>query len=333
MNPRMTAVEAAAFLGVTVQAVHKQLRSKELPFEKSQNRVFFNHETARRLFPINFKQKIVAIQIVKGGTGKTSLAQSIAVRANLYGARVLCIDLDQQGNLTQAFNINPEESPAMIDILTDDRPISDGIVSVAPGLDLIPSRIENAILDNTIMLKRLPLDRVYRDRLEPLREKYDLILIDCPPAIGQSVAAVTLAADLIMAPVTPEKFCLSGLKISSKEISNLEQTYKKKIHMRVVLNKFDTRTMLSHEVLSSLIKHTDFAPKLYKSYVRVSQEFPNSIAKGGTIFDSLKESSAKEDVDLLTREVLELNDLKLPPSISLGSLDVRRLSTTAEATL
>ena len=120
-------------------------------------------------------------------------------------------------------------------------------MSVVPGLDLIPSRIENAVLDNTIMLKRLPLDRVYRDRFDPLREKYDLILIDCPPAIGQSVAAVTLAADLIRAPVTPEKFCLSGLKISSQEIANLEQTYKKKIQMKVVLNKFDTKTMLSHE--------------------------------------------------------------------------------------
>jgi chromosome partitioning protein len=332
VNARMTAVEAASFLGVTVQAVHKQLRSKDLPFEKSQNRVFFTHETSRRLFPIDFRQKIIAIQIVKGGTGKTSLAQSIAIRANLYGARVLCIDLDQQGNLTQAFNINPEELPAMVDLITDDLPISEGIISVAPGLDLIPSRIENAVLDNTIMLKRLPLDRVYRDRLEPLREKYDLILIDCPPAIGQSVAAVTLAADLIMAPVTPEKFCLSGLKISSKEIANLEQTYKKKIQMKVVLNKFDTRTMLSHEVLSSLIKHSDFASKLYKSYIRVSQEFPNSIAKGGSIFDSLRENSAKEDVDLLTREVLELNDLKLP-LVSLGSLEVTKPEATIEAAI
>jgi chromosome partitioning protein len=166
-----------------------------------------------------------------------------------------------------------------------------------------------------------------------LRDKYDLILIDCPPAIGQSVAAVTLATDLVMAPVTPEKFCLSGLKISSQEIANLEQTYKKKIQMKVVLNKFDSRTMLSHEVLSSLIKHPDYASKLYKSYIRVSQEFPNAIAKGGTIFDSLRENSAKEDIDLLTREVLELNDLKLPQLVSLGSLEVTNTRTNTEATM
>jgi len=329
----MTAVEAASFLGVTVQAIHKQLRTKELVFDKSQNRVFFGHETARKLFPIEFKQKVIAIQIVKGGTGKTSLAQSIAVRANLYGARVLCIDLDQQGNLTQSFNVNPEEFPAMIDILTDGLPVSEAIVPIAPGLDLIPSRIENAILDNTIMLKRFPLDRVYRDRFEPLRDRYDLVLIDCPPAIGQSVAAVTLAADLVVAPVTPEKFCLSGLKISSQEITNLEQTYKKQIPMKIVLNKFDTRTMLSHEVLSSLIKHPVYASKIFKSYIRVSQEFPNAVAKGGTIFDSLRESTAKEDVDLLTREILELKELKQQQSVSLGSLEKTRNEITAEMSL
>jgi len=165
MKPKMTAIEAASFLGVTVQAVHKQLRTKDLAFEKSQNRVFFSHSTSKKLFPIEFKHKVIAIQIVKGGTGKTSLAQSIAVRANLYGARVLCIDLDQQGNLTQSFNVNSEEFPAMIDLLTEGHPIANVIVPIVPGLDLIPSRIENAILDNTIMLKRFPLDRVYRDTL------------------------------------------------------------------------------------------------------------------------------------------------------------------------
>jgi chromosome partitioning protein len=105
--------------------------------------------------------------------------------------------------------------------------------------------------------------------------------------------------------------------------------------MKVVLNKYDSRTMLSHELLSSLIKHSDYTSKLYKSYIRVSQEFPNSIAKGGTVFDSLRESSAKEDVDLLTREILELNDLKHPQTVSLGSLETTPTASepTLEATM
>ena len=92
MNPKMTAAEAANFLNISLPAIHKQLKVKNLKFTKSMNRIYFGHETARELFKHNFKVKVVAVQIVKGGTGKTSLVHAIAVRANLLGAKVLCID-------------------------------------------------------------------------------------------------------------------------------------------------------------------------------------------------------------------------------------------------
>src|SRR6188768_3998987 len=114
MNPKMTAADAARFLGVTIQAVHKQLKSKGLPYQKAQNRVFFGHETARALSWQPDNQKTIAFQIVKGGTGKTSIAHSVGVRACLYGARVLFVDLDQQGNLTQACSLDPEKYPCMV---------------------------------------------------------------------------------------------------------------------------------------------------------------------------------------------------------------------------
>lgn len=308
MKPKMTAADAIRVLGVTLQATHKKLKTKSLPFEKSQNRVFFGFETSKALFELSFKQQIVAWQIVKGGTGKTSLLFALAVRANLYGARVLCIDMDQQGNLTQAFCANAESQPCMVDILQENLAAKAALVPILPGLDLLPSRIENAVLDNTIMLKRLPLDRVYKDRFESLRSQYDLILIDCPPSLGQSVAAVALASDLVIAPVTPEKFSLSGLEVTVNELRNLEENYKCKIPIRVVINKYDNRTVLSHEVLSTLMKHPVYGEVLFKSYIRISQDFPNSVAKKLTIFDSLAASTAKEDIDLLTQELLEIGN-------------------------
>jgi chromosome partitioning protein len=327
MNPKMLIADAANLLGFTVQGIHKKLKSAGLPFEKSQNKIFFKHEAARKLFNFRFAPKIIAIEIVKGGTGKSTLTHSIAVRANLYGARVLCIDLDQQGNLSQAFQINPEKIPVLIDVINENIDIDEAIIPVTDGLDVLPSRIENAAIDNTLMLKRIPMDRVYRDRLEPLRERYDLILIDCPPALGQSVAAATLAADFVISPVTPEKFSLSGLKVTAQEIAEMEKTYKKIIPIRIVLNKFDTRTTLSHETLSSLIKHPTYSLAMFKSYIRISQEFPNVIAQGISIYDPTRNSSAKEDIDLLIREILGISEIKPDKNMfSLGSLEKIKLS-------
>lgn len=323
MDPKMLAIDAANFLGVSVQYVHKLLKTKNLQFNKNQNRVYFGHNTSQQIFKLSIPSKVISIQIVKGGTGKTSLTHSIAIRANLYGMKVLCIDLDQQGNLTQAFKINPEKTPVMVDIINNNFPIEESLIPLTDGLDLLPSRIENAVLDNVLMLKRLPLDRVYKEKIDHLKttKGYDIVLIDCPPALGQSVAAASLSSDYILSPVTPEKFSLSGLKVTNQEIENIEKTYQKNIPLKIILNKFDSRTTLSHETLSSLIKHDLLGPKLFKTYIRTSQEFPNAIAQGASIFDTMRNNSAKEDIDLLTRELLGIENLNNDQKFTLGSLE------------
>lgn len=308
IDAKMTATEAATFLGTTVQHVHKQLKQKQLAAFKNQNRVYFGYETSKEIFKVKFKPRTISIQIVKGGTGKTSLTHAFAIRANLYGAKVLCIDLDQQGNLTQAFNINPKETPVMIDIINGNVPIGDAIVNISPGLDIIPSRIENAVLDNHLMLSKHPLDRVYAQPIKELQQNYDIVLIDCPPALGQSVAAATLASDTVIAPVTPEQFSLSGLCVSYEEIKSISSKFdKNEIALKIVLNKFDTRTALSTEVLTTILSHEVFKNLLCQTFIRSCQEFPNTIYSGSNIFTTLKSTSAKEDVDLLVREILNLS--------------------------
>lgn len=311
LNAKITASDAASLLGVSLQYIHKQLKTKNLKSFKNQNRVYFGYQTARELFKINFEKKIISFQIVKGGTGKTSITHSFAIRANLYGARVLCIDIDQQGNLSQAFNIDSKNLPVMIDIINNKASISESIVNISEGLDILPSRIENAVLDNFFMLNKFPLERVYFDLIHQVFNKYDLVLIDCPPALGQSVAAATLASDIVIAPVTPEQFSLSGLKISFDEINILSQRFKKLINFKIVLNKFDTRTALSTEVLTTILNHELFKELVCNTFIRSCQEFPNSIYTNTNIFIGLRNSTAKEDIDLFTREMLNLNNLKI----------------------
>jgi chromosome partitioning protein len=304
MNPKMTVKDAALCLEKSESWLVSTLQKRQLDFLKSQNQYYFGFETARQLFQLPFTPKVFVFQIVKGGTGKTSLVHEFAVRASLYGARVLCVDMDQQGNLTQAFNINAESLPVMVDVLVDNHPLVESIVPIAPGIDLLPSRFENAMLDEAIRLKNCPLEAIYREPLQALKKQYDVIVVDCPPSLGQSVAACALAADTVLAPVTPEKFALSGLEMAYQSLEELQTSFGLSIDFGVVLNKFEARNVLSQNAAKYLLRHPKYQNKLFKNYIRLSRDFPNTIAKNGSIYDTVKQTAAKEDVDFLTQELL-----------------------------
>ncbi|MEY3182991.1 MAG: hypothetical protein RLZ35_976 [Pseudomonadota bacterium] len=311
MDPKMTVKDAASFLGVTESWVNKQLKSLQLPTTRLNGRLFFEYPAARELFQFNFKPQVIAFQIVKGGTGKTSLAFEFSIRANLYGARVLCIDLDQQGNLTHALHADAENSPVMIDILAEDYSFEHAILSVHEGLDLLPSRIENSMLDDVIRLRKFPLNRVYADPLTKLREKYDLIVIDCPPSLGQSVSAITLAADRIVAPVVPEKFALAGLKATKQAITDLSKRFSTPIQLDILFNKFDPKSAIAKSALESIQLSPLYRPHLLPFTIRLSPELPQAIAQGHSIFDDVKVNKAKQDIDWLTRYLLRLDENKV----------------------
>ncbi len=301
----MTISDAAAFLNLSTQAVHKRIKSKDLPIKRKQNRFYFGYETAKLLFGLTFLSKIIVFQNIKGGVGKTELTFCVATKANLYGARVLCIDLDQQANLTKGcLKINPKDKPIMLDVIKDNYPIENTIINILPGLDLIPSDLDNGVLDNTLTLGHFPLDRVLKDKIISLKEQYDLILIDCPPALTASVTATALAADEIIAPVTPDEHSFSGLNLLHKEILAIEKKFSRKLSLKVVLNKFDARNNLSHDKFELLNDSENYKGHVYQSFIRMAQDFPNAIDNGETIFDTFKATAAKEDIDCLTREIL-----------------------------
>ena len=305
--PKRSIADAAEFLGISAQATHKQLKMKGITCHKIGNKSFITFDTARKLFNFNFKKKKIAVQIVKGGTGKTTSIANIASCANCYGARVLLIDADPQGNLTDAHGIDAEDMPVLIDVIKGEASIKDCIVEVSKGFHLIPSRIENVILDNEIVHKRLPLDKLYKNILASIEDNYDFIFIDCPPTMGQAVTAATLYADVILAPLNPDKFSAKGLKILKQEVDTLNKNYHKKITYKVYLNKFSGKTILSDKAIVSLISDPDLEGKVLSTTVQYAQEIPNVTDENKNAFSSLKKSLVREDFDSLTRELLEIS--------------------------
>lgn len=308
IEPKITAAEVAEYLGLTVQAIHKRIKILGLKENKAQNRIFFGNETARKIINPHVKPLKLATAVVKGGVGKTTIAEALAVRACLYGLRVLCVDVDQQANLTKGLSMDKlaKGNPVMIDLVEGRAEVEEAILSVVPGLDLLPSRLDNVTLDSYMMVRRINLDTIFTKILSPIYKNYDLIIFDCPPTLGTTVCASILASDLIIAPLNPDVYSYEGIEIMDKEIENIKRQFNKNIQWKILLNKFDSRTILSTDYISQLIQDPKFSGRLLKSVVRTSQEFSNMKKKEKTIYDTLKKTTAKEDIDALAKEIIQI---------------------------
>ena len=312
MQPKILASEAADILGISVQAIYKQLKNKKLSHFKMRNRVYFEHNTAKILFnSYRAPCKVAIFALVKGGVGKTTICREVAIRSTLMGKKVLTIEIDHQWNLTKSFGVNPQNIPVLIDLLNNQEiNIKDSITSVIPGLDIIPSRYDNSVLDSYIMLKAMPLKKILKTKIEPLRKEYDLILIDCPPSLGQAVSAAVICSDLIILPTTPCDFSDSGIETTVREIERMARDYDINVSMKIVLNKYDNRESDSYETLSELIKHKKYGQMLFNCYLRKCKEIEKLRRQHSTVFESTISTNGREDIDNFTRELLGMDKRK-----------------------
>ena len=176
MQPKILSAEISNFLNISKQALHKKVKEKNIPYHKSSNRFYFEHEAAKQLINLIFEASCWSFQNLKGGIGKTMMAFSVGTAISLHGGRVALLDIDQQGNATQAANVFAENKPVLIDIIIEQLNIMDCLVNVFPGFDILPSRIENAVLDNLFAINSLPADRVIKKIVDQLKKEYDFIL-------------------------------------------------------------------------------------------------------------------------------------------------------------
>jgi chromosome partitioning protein len=172
---------------------------------------------------------VTAIAAQKGGTGKTALAGSLASQWAYAGFRTLVVDLDQQANLTFAFAVDPNELEAtVVDVLAPRNSVSaeDAVlhdVLGVDGLDLLPCDERAEALDTQLRSETLGVFKL-KDALEPLLAKYDRVLMDCPPNVGELTVSALLVADEIVCPVK------MGDSNALRGLSRLTQTVEKLKH-------------------------------------------------------------------------------------------------------
>lgn len=247
-----------------------------------------------------YPQKTVSIQMLKGGVAKTTSVLNMGLRAAMYGARVLFVDLDQQANLSFALGVEDESLPVWVDIAEKRKSIEECVRFIEPHVDLIPSSLNNSVLDRVLMNSNRNWAQVVKAPLEKIKHRYDLIFIDTAPALSAVNTAVTVASDEVILPVNPDKFAFLGLQKNLGELDDIKKDFDLQFERKILFTKFDGRENASHELLQRCID--SFEDSLMKGYIRTSSEVKNSLRSGKGLYAG--KSPVKDDYDFVTREVL-----------------------------
>lgn len=268
-------------------------------------------QTVRRILErkgYKYQSRCIAFQVIKGGVGKTTLAKNFGIRAAQYGYKVLFVDFDHQANLTYAFDQFDAHNRVWIDFVRGKVPDVRALVKpVTETIGLIPSALANARLDAELVTNTHNLRNVVGKPLEQLRKDYDLIICDCPPALGPSVSAVYLAVDQVIAPVVTDKFSEMGIEFMFEEWKILSQRFERAPEIRLLINRHDPRLKSSNAQLLHLV--SNYSDYMLPTTIRASADFLATTNANQHLWEVRRGSPAAEDVDAVVRQVLELTSL------------------------
>lgn len=208
--------------------------------------------------------KIIAVVNQKGGVGKTTTCVNLAYALHLRNKRVLLCDCDPQGNSTSGLGVDKNTDLTTYDVLMNDEPAENAIVKT-PYCSLIPAnkQLSGALIE---LVSTIGREYVLKDALEPIKDKYDYIFIDCPPSLELLTLNALCAADSVLVPVQCEYFALEGLTDLLGTVKTINKRLNKGLQLEgIVLTMHDTRTNLSVEVQQEIAKF--FGEKVYETKI------------------------------------------------------------------
>jgi chromosome partitioning protein len=214
----------------------------------------------------------------KGGTGKTTTVRTLADAYRRAGLEVLCVDLDPQGNLSDYFDVPPDATPTIADVLAGHARAADAVYA-----DILPANLglaEAELVLSGKMGRELTLKRGLRE----VKRQYDLVLVDCPPSLGLLTVNALVAADHALITSEAEYFSLQGVEQALEVVELAKESLHPDLDwLGVVLNIADMRLVHSREALKSLQER--FGEKVFTTVIRRSVRYAESAERGVSILD------------------------------------------------
>lgn len=251
--------------------------------------------------------KVIAIANQKGGVGKTTTAINLAASLAAIEHATLVIDIDPQSNTTSGLGIDSKTvTNSIYEIMIGSAEVSDSIRQTELDfLDLIPAHI-NLVGAEIEMIDREERERILKRAIADVRERYDFVIIDCPPSLGLLTINALTASDSIVIPVQCEYFALEGLGQLLNTIKIVRQHLNPELDIEgVLLTMYDTRTRLSNQVAEEVKRYFD--DRVFRSVISRNVRLAEapSFGKPALLYDST--SVGAKNYLSLAREIIKKN--------------------------
>ena len=248
---------------------------------------------------------VIAMCNQKGGVGKTTTTINLGAALAETGRRVLLVDFDPQGSLSVGLGISPHDLELSVyDLLVRKGTDVDAVIrhTNVDGLDLLPSNIDLSAAEMQLVsevAREQSLDRVLRR----VRNRYDVILIDCAPSLGLLTINALTTADKVMVPLELEFFALRGVALLTDTIEKVQDRLNQDLELLGILGTmYDSRTLHSREVLARVVEA--FGDTVFHTVIRRTIKFPETTVAGEPITTYASDSTGAAAYRTLAKEVL-----------------------------
>ena len=216
--------------------------------------------------------KVIAVSNQKGGTGKTTTTVNLGIGLANKGKKVLLIDFDAQGSLTQSLGYpNPDELSVTISTLMEktvnEQPVAkdEGILHHAEGVNFVPANIELSGME-TALVNIMSRERVLKNYLSQVKDNYDYVLIDCPPSLGILTLNAFTAADSLLVPLQCEYYAMEGVADLTTSVKIANRRLNKNLYIEgILLTMYDNRLNFSTQVAEELRRY--FGARVYDTVI------------------------------------------------------------------
>jgi chromosome partitioning protein len=245
--------------------------------------------------------KVISFANQKGGVAKTTTTLNLAVAFSESGHRVLCIDLDPQGNLTMSQGIDPDKvEKSMYDVLVHDIPITEVIQS--REIDIAVASIDLAGAE-IAMRTKIGRERSLEKALKPIRGDYDFICIDTPPSLGLLTINALTASNKVIVPVQCEYLSMRGLVQLQNTLKMIQENLNPGVTIEGILpTMLDSRTVHAKEAVEIL--EENFGELVFKSRIRKAIKFAEAPVRGSSVLKYDPDGNAANYYRELAKEVL-----------------------------